>query len=60
MTEAQKRATNKYRTQTKTTIQIYVDKEAKLEYQNTAIEKGFSSLNQYIISLLEADKTKNK
>lgn len=53
--EAQKRATMKYRKENYARINLDLKKEKKEEYKAQAAAHGMS-LNAYIISLLEKDK----
>ena len=53
--EAQKRATMKYRKENYARINLDLKKEKKEEYKAQAAAHGMS-LNAYIISLLERDK----
>ena len=54
-TEAQKKATLKYRKENYARINLDLKKEKKEEYKAQAAARGLS-LNAYIIGLLEADK----
>lgn len=51
-TEGQKNATAKYMSD-KHTIRVVVTKDKAEEYKKKAAEKGFSSLNQFIIDCVE-------
>lgn len=53
--EAQKRASDKYRAKTYDVMQVKVKKGQRDEYKAQAAAHGMS-LNAYIISLLEADR----
>lgn len=53
--DAQKRATLKYRKENYARINLDLKKEKKEEYRAQAAARGLS-LNAYIISLLEADR----
>ena len=53
--EAQKRASDKYRAKAYDVMQVKVKKGQRDEYKAQAAAHGMS-LNAYIISLLEADK----
>lgn len=57
--EAQKRATMKYRKENYARINLDLKKEKKEEYKAQAAAHGMS-LNAYIISLLEKDKEETK
>lgn len=57
--EAQKRATMKYRKENYARINLDLKKEKKEEYKAQAAARGMS-LNAYIISLLEKDKEETK
>lgn len=57
--EAQKRATMKYRKENYARINLDLKKEKKEEYKAQAAARGMS-LNAYIISLLEKDKGETK
>lgn len=52
--EAQKRATMKYREKAYARINLDIKKEKKNEYKAQAEKKGMS-LNAYIVSLIEKD-----
>lgn len=54
-TEAQKKATLKYRKENYARINLDLKKEKKEEYKAQAAARGLS-LNAYIIGLLQADK----
>lgn len=54
--EAQKRATMKYRKENYARINLDLRKEKKEEYKAQAAAHGMS-LNAYIVSLLEKDKS---
>lgn len=56
--EAQKRATMKYRKENYARINLDLKKEKKDEYRAQAEAHGMS-LNAYIISLLEKDRAKS-
>lgn len=51
-TEAQKKATAKFMAD-KHTIRVVVTKSKAYEYKAKAEEKGYKSLNQYIIDCIE-------
>ena len=57
--EAQKRATMKYRKENYARINLDLKKEKKEEYKAQAAARGMS-LNAYIMSLLEKDKGETK
>lgn len=56
--EAQKRATMKYKEKTYDRLELQLKKGKKEEYRAQATEHGMS-LNAYIISLLEKDREKS-
>lgn len=58
-TEAQKKATLKYRKENYSRISLDLKKEKKEKYKAQAERRGMT-LNAYIISLLEADAQKDE
>ena len=57
--EAQKRATMKYKAKAYDRLELQLRKGAKDEYRAQAAKRGLS-LNAYIVSLIEKDMEENK